>query len=81
MPTLPGPRRRNPTARSLLLRKGGVHQRSKSGLRAEAKQQLQDELEFWQEGREEGFEPTGKHFQNIPGNVPVNNHFFIASIH
>jgi hypothetical protein len=40
MPTLPRRRPRNPVAQSPLLRKGGVHERSKSGVRAEAKQEL-----------------------------------------
>jgi hypothetical protein len=44
MPTLSRLRPRNPVAMSPLLRKGGVHERSKSGVRAEVKQQLQDEL-------------------------------------
>ncbi len=58
MPTLPRRRPRNPVALSPLLRKGGVHERSKSGIRAEAKQKLQDELEFWQEGLEECLSTT-----------------------
>jgi hypothetical protein len=49
MPTLPRLRPRNPVALSPLLRKGAVHERSKSGLRAEVKQQLQDELTHWRE--------------------------------
>ncbi len=53
MPTLPRLRPRNPVALSPFLRKGGVHERSKSGLRAEAKHHLQDELLAWQEELEE----------------------------
>ena len=53
MPTLPRLRPRNRVAMPPLLRKGGVHERSKSGLRAEAKQQLQEELGDWQEALEE----------------------------
>lgn len=49
MPTLPKVRPRNPVARSPLLRKGGVHEKSKSGLRAEHKQKLQTELIDWYE--------------------------------
>jgi hypothetical protein len=58
MPILPGLRRRNPVARSPLLRKGGVHEKSKSGLRGEAKQQLQDELVAWQDGLDAGYLTT-----------------------
>lgn len=53
MPTLPRLRPRNPVAMSPLLCKGGVHERSKSGVRAEVKQQLQDELTHWREALEE----------------------------
>lgn len=69
MPTLPRRRLRNPVARSPLLRKGGIHERSKSGLRAEAKQQLQDELEFWQEELEEECLSTTIRSRNDSGNI------------
>jgi hypothetical protein len=69
MPTKPGLRRRNPVALSPLLRKGGVHERSKSGLRAEAKQQLHDELEFWQEEREEEYLSTTIRSRINSGNI------------
>jgi len=63
MPTLPRRRPRNPVALSPLLRKGGVHERSKTGVRAEAKQELQDELEFWQE-------ENVYQLQFVPGVIP-----------
>ncbi len=55
MPTLPRRRPRNPVALSPLLRKGGIHEKSKSGIRAEHKQKLQTELIDWREELEEGF--------------------------
>jgi hypothetical protein len=73
MPTKPGLRLRNPVARSPLLRKGGIHERSKSGLRAEAKQQLQDELEFWQEGLEEELIATVDYSRSGSGNAITAN--------
>lgn len=69
MPILPGLRLRNPVALSPLLRKGGVHERSKSGLRTEAKQQLQNELEFWQEELKEDCLLTTIRSRNDSGNI------------
>ena len=42
-------RRRNPVARSPLLRKGGVHQRSRTGERQESRVALSHGLAVWQE--------------------------------
>jgi hypothetical protein len=47
MPTIPSLRPRNPVALSPLLRKGGVHERSKSGVRSEVKQLVQEEIGEW----------------------------------
>jgi hypothetical protein len=48
----PVPRRvGNPVARSPLLRKGGVHQRSRSGERRLQRQALVEEVEKWQKER------------------------------
>ncbi len=69
MPTLPRRRPRNPVALSPLLRKGGVHERSKSGVRAEAKQELQDELEFWEEELEEECLSTTIRSRNDSGKI------------
>mgnify|MGYP003393857544 CR=1 FL=1 len=69
MPILPGLRLRNPVALSPLLRKGGVHERSKSALRTEAKQQLQNELEFWQEELKEDCLLTTIRSRNDSGNI------------
>lgn len=71
MPTLPRRRPRNPVALSPLLRKGGVHERSKSGIRAEAKQELQDELEFWQEELEEEYLSTTIRSRSDSGNIYI----------
>lgn len=46
-------RPRNPVARSPLLRKGGMHQKAKSGQRAEAKLHMQQEAENWREALDE----------------------------
>lgn len=48
-------RPRNRVAMSPLLRKGGVHERSKSGQRAENKLLLNAELDDWREELEEDF--------------------------
>ena len=69
MPTLTRRRPRNPIALSPLLRKGGVHERSKTGVRAEAKQELQDELEFWQEELEEECLSTTIRSRSGSGNI------------
>ncbi len=69
MPTLPRRRPRNPVALSPLLRKGGIHERSKSGVRAEANQKLQDELEFWQEELEEECLSTTIRSRSESGNI------------
>ena len=69
MPTLPRRRPRNPIALSPLLRKGGVHERSKSGVRAEAKQDLQEGLEFWQEELEEECLSTTIRSRSGSGNI------------
>lgn len=69
MPTLPRRRPRNPVALSPLLRKCGVHERSKSGIRTEAKQELQDELEFWQEELEEDCLSTTIRSRSDSGNI------------
>lgn len=49
MPTPTRSRARNTVAMSPLLRKGGVHQRSKTGARAEIKHEIQAEITDWQE--------------------------------
>jgi hypothetical protein len=54
---------------SPLLRKGGVHERSKSGLRAEVKQQLQNELTHWQELLEEECLSTTNRSRIDSGNI------------
>lgn len=46
-------RLRNPVATSPLLRKGGVHQRSKSGARANVKRETENALADWRECLEE----------------------------
>jgi hypothetical protein len=69
MPTLPRRRPRNPVALSPLLCKGGVHERSKSGVRAEVKQQLQDELTHWREALEEECLSTTVRSRNHSGNI------------
>lgn len=71
MPTIPKRRPRNPVALSPLLRKGGVHERSKSGVRAEAKQELQDELEFWEEELEEECLSTTIRSRSDSGNINI----------
>ncbi len=43
------PHIRNSVARSPLLRKGGVHQRPRSGERQQHRQWLEDELDVWWE--------------------------------
>lgn len=51
------PIKRNPVARAPIMRKGGVHQRARSGIRQQARQQLnnwlQDELEEYLEQRQQ----------------------------
>lgn len=47
---------RNPVARSPLLRKGGPHQRSRSGERQQTHQALEAELDEWLDEREEQWE-------------------------
>lgn len=44
---------RNPVARSPLLRKGGVHTTSRSGIRHNQRQALEAELDNWREEIEE----------------------------
>lgn len=53
MPTRIRIRTRNPVAMSPLLSKGGVHERSKSGIRANAKHEVQTEVSNWHELLEE----------------------------
>jgi hypothetical protein len=43
-------RRRNPVARSPLLRKGGVHRRYRSSERRQQNAELRDLLEEWENG-------------------------------
>ncbi|MEO0367500.1 MAG: hypothetical protein AAF197_01810 [Pseudomonadota bacterium] len=40
---------RNPVARSPLLRRGGVHERSRSAIRQQNRQSLQDEASHWRD--------------------------------
>ena len=47
------PRRRNPIARSPLLRKGGVHKKSKTGQRVRARLTTRDAMDEWQEENQE----------------------------
>jgi hypothetical protein len=70
MPTLPRRRPRNPVALSPLLRKGGVHERSKSGVRAKAKQDLQEGLEFWRDELEEEYLTTIRS-RSDSGNITI----------
>ena len=49
MPTSTRTRVRNTVAMSPLLRKGGVHQRSKTGARADIKHEIEAEISNWQE--------------------------------
>ena len=44
---------RNPVACSALLKKGGVHTQSKSGVRARNKQSLQWDIDEWMDASEE----------------------------
>lgn len=44
---------RNPVACSALLKKGGVHTQSKSGVRARNKQSLQWDIDEWMDANEE----------------------------
>lgn len=69
MPTLLKLRPRNSVALPPLLRNGGVHERSKSGLRAEVKQQLQNELTHWQELLEEECLSTTNRSRIGSGNI------------
>ena len=52
MPTTTRMRQRNFVAMSPLLRKGGVHQRSKSAARANIEHEIQDEISNWREALE-----------------------------
>ena len=57
------PTRRNPYANLPILRKGHVHEKSKSAKRAELKQSLEDEIdEYFSDSEEEGtsFRPTNE---------------------
>ena len=51
-------RLRNPVAMSPLLRKGGVHKRSRSGVRADAKRETQDAISDWRQNLEEEYLET-----------------------
>ena len=53
--------RRNPIARALILRKGGVHSKSRSAERTQAKKILKKEVENW----------TPQRFQREPGLKPI----------
>lgn len=54
-------RLRNPVATSPLLRKGGVHQRSKSGVRASAKRETENALLDWRESLDDECFVNNKH--------------------
>lgn len=71
-------RLRNPVATSPLLRKGGVHQRSKSGARANAKRETENALADWRECLEEECMPTMTHPQSESGDELLKNSFFIS---
>ncbi len=53
MPTSTRTRARNYVAMSPLMRKGGVHQRSKTGVRADIKHEIQAEITNWREALED----------------------------
>jgi len=42
---------RNPVARSPIMKKGGVHQKSRSSERRQEKESVDDELNEWEESR------------------------------
>lgn len=57
------PKTRNLAATAAIMRKGGAHQESRSGLRQSARQELEDALEeFWhdRETEEENESPVAK---------------------
>ncbi len=71
MPTKP--KVRNPVAMSPLLRKGGAHTKSKTGLRVKARQATYDAYDEWLEEKEE-FNNDWQVSNNNAGESP----FFIA---
>ncbi len=71
-------RLRNPVATSPLLRKGGVHQRSKSGIRAKAKRETENALADWHETLEEECMTTMTHSQSDSGDDRHKNSIFIT---
>ncbi len=70
MPTSTRTRARNYVAMSPLLRKGGVHERSKSGARADKKHEMQDAITNWREALEEECLSTTDHSWIDSGDDP-----------
>ena len=70
MPTSTRIRARNYVAMSPLLRKGGVHERSKSGVRANVKHEMLDEISHWREALEQECLSTTGHPRNNSGGEP-----------
>lgn len=70
MPNTTRMRLRNYVAMSPLLRKGGVHECSKSSARADAKHNLQDEIANWREALEEECLLTTDHSRIDSGDAP-----------
>lgn len=71
MPTPTRIRLRNHVAWSPLLRKGGPHERSKSGLRSQAKQDMQNEICDWQEALQEERDLNSSRPRNETGDDPI----------
>lgn len=76
MPTSTRTRARNYVAMSPLLRKGGVHERSKSGARADKKHEMQDAITNWREALEEECLSTTDHSRIYSGDTPFLNFGF-----
>lgn len=77
MPASTRMRPRNYVAMSPLLRKGGVHERSKSGARADKKHEMQDAISNWREALEEECLLTTNHSRIDSGDVPIQCFVFI----
>lgn len=73
MPTSTRTRARNYVAMSPLLRKGGVHERSKSGVRADKKHEMQDAITNWREALEKECLSTTDHSRIDSGDDPLLN--------
>ena len=67
---------RNPVARSPLMKKGGVHEKSKTAKRRESSQALKSQLEDWREELE--FERSLRSNSNLLLPVVIENKYEVT---